>query len=116
MLRSPRVSPPPPIPSGSPTPAVIATERFTLVALPRFALVLTAVLRSPWPVLIALALLAALAARTALKANWKSHDKLALVLYGIHSHFQQIPIYVGQLQFHRSRRTGKRTALVEYKS
>jgi cellulose synthase/poly-beta-1,6-N-acetylglucosamine synthase-like glycosyltransferase len=87
----------------------------TLLSLPLAALILSAALRSPWPLGGVVALLAALALRTAWKARWKSRDKLALALYGIHSHFQQVPIYLGQLQFHRSQRTGKRTALVEYK-
>lgn len=87
-----------------------------LLALPLAGLAATLALRSPWPVLAAALLLALLAVRTAWKARWKSPgDPLALALYGIHSHFQQIPIYLGQLQFRRSRRTGKRTALVEYK-
>ena len=58
---------------------------------------------------------AALAARTAWKARWKTSDRLALALYGLHSHLQQIPIFVGQMQFLLHRRRGTRAALVEYK-
>ena len=86
-----------------------------LLALPLLGLVLSLAFRSGWPLLLAAALLALLAARTAWKARWKTPDFLALGLYGIHSHFQQIPIYLGQLHFRRSQRTGKRIALVEYK-
>jgi len=53
--------------------------------------------------------------RTAYKARWKSRDGLALVLYGVHSHLQQIPIFVGQVQFRMNRRRGQRASLVEYK-
>ena len=53
--------------------------------------------------------------RTAWKARWKSPDRLTLLLYGVHSQFQQIPIFVGQMEFFANRRRGKRAGLVEYK-
>jgi cellulose synthase/poly-beta-1,6-N-acetylglucosamine synthase-like glycosyltransferase len=57
----------------------------------------------------------ALAARSAWKVRWKTNDKVALLLYGLHSHLQQVPIYVGQLQYKWNRRKGKRSMLLEYK-
>jgi hypothetical protein len=36
------------------------------------------------------------------------------VLYGMHAHLQQIPIYVGQLRYRRSRTKGVRVSLIEY--
>lgn len=57
----------------------------------------------------------AIAVRSSWKARWKSRDRLALLLYGAHSHLQQIPIFVGQLQYRWNRRKGKRSLLVEYK-
>jgi hypothetical protein len=65
--------------------------------------------------LLVAALFLLLALRTAWKARWKSSDRFALLLYGVHSHLQQIPIFVGQMQFWLNRGRGKRTSLVEYK-
>jgi glycosyltransferase involved in cell wall biosynthesis len=70
---------------------------------------------SPWPLAAVLAFFCLLAMRSAWKARWKSKDVIALALYGIHSHLQQVPIYVGQLQYKLNRRRGKRAMLVEYK-
>ncbi len=69
---------------------------------------------SCWPLIIVCLLFLSLAARSAWKARWKSSNWLTLILYGMHAHVQQIPIYVGQMQYRRSRRTGKRMALIEY--
>lgn len=71
--------------------------------------------RSPWPLAAVLVFLALLAGRSAWKVRWKSNDLLALALYGVHSHLQQLPIYIGQLQYKLNRRRGKRAMLVEYK-
>jgi cellulose synthase/poly-beta-1,6-N-acetylglucosamine synthase-like glycosyltransferase len=71
-------------------------------------------LRSCWPLILVCLLFLSLATRSAWKARWKSSDWLTLMLYGMHAHVQQIPIYVGQLQYRRSRETGKRMALIEY--
>lgn len=68
-----------------------------------------------WPAGLAALVLAALALRSAWKARWKSGDRGLLLLYGIHSHLQQIPIFAGQVQFWINRRRGLRAALVEYK-
>ncbi len=96
-----------------------------LLGLPVLGLAASLALGRGWAGLTAAALLRGwmilglvvlgLIVRTAWKARWKTSDGIALALYGAHSHFQQIPIYLGQLQFRRSQRTGKRTALVEYK-
>ncbi len=79
------------------------------------ALALSAVLRNALPLAVAALVLLALAARTAWRQRWKSDSPLTLLLYGIHSHLQQIPIYVGQLRFHRNHRRGRASGLVEYK-
>ena len=70
---------------------------------------------STWPLVIAIALLAALVLRTVTKTAWKSEDLTTRILYGIHSHFQQIPIYLGQRQFWKDRRAGRTRGLIEYK-
>ena len=72
-------------------------------------------LLSPWPVAAVFLFFLAIASRSAWKARWKTNDRLALLLYGVHSHLQQVPIYVGQLQYKWNRRKGKRSLLVEYK-
>jgi glycosyltransferase involved in cell wall biosynthesis len=68
-----------------------------------------------WPAGLAALAVAALALRTAWKARWKSADTELLLLYGIHSHLQQIPIFAGQVHFWINRRRGLRAGLVEYK-
>lgn len=79
------------------------------------ALIVCLWLRSVWPLVVVVALLILLAVRTAWKARWKSADRVALLLYGVHSHFQQVPILVGQVQFWMNQRRGKQAGLVEYK-
>jgi glycosyltransferase involved in cell wall biosynthesis len=69
------------------------------------------VLRNPWPFTLWLLLLVALALRSAWQCRWKPANWRTLVLYGFHSHLQQIPIFFGQLQFLRN---GNK-ALMEYK-
>jgi glycosyltransferase involved in cell wall biosynthesis len=69
---------------------------------------------SPLPALLWLAMAAALSLRSAWSARWKSHDPWTLLLYGIHSHFQQLPIMIGQLQFER--RSEKRNKRMESKA
>ena len=86
-----------------------------LLAAPGAALILSVVFKSCMPLALGLFCLSALVLRTAWKARWKSSDRLALLLYGIHSHLQQIPIFLGQVRFRNNRRSGRRAALVEYK-
>jgi hypothetical protein len=71
---------------------------------------------SPVPLLLWLALLMAMSFRSGRRAHWKAPGHPALLLlYGIHSQLQQIPILLGQLQFDRNRRKGRRGELIEYK-
>lgn len=67
------------------------------------------------PFLAWLALLLLLSLRSAWKSRWKSKDLLALLLYGIHSHLQQIPICVGQIRYSLDQKRGNRRTLIEYK-
>jgi glycosyltransferase involved in cell wall biosynthesis len=53
--------------------------------------------------------------RTAWRARWKSASALTLVLYGAHSHIQQIPILWGQIVWRQMARQGHRRGLIEYK-
>jgi hypothetical protein len=52
-----------------------------------------------------------MALRTAWHYRWKPAPWTTLLLYGIHSHLQQIPIFFGQVQFFLNRNK----ALMEYK-
>jgi cellulose synthase/poly-beta-1,6-N-acetylglucosamine synthase-like glycosyltransferase len=68
------------------------------------------------PLLLLPLALGALALRTAVKVSWKARDdRLTLLLYGLHSHFQQIPIFFGQLAWMRDRRRRQQRLLIEYK-
>jgi hypothetical protein len=78
---------------------------------PVLALALSAVFLSLWPVTIWLLMLLGFAARTAWLNRWKPAEPSTLLLYGVHSHLQQIPILFGQWQFRRNRDK----ALIEYK-
>jgi glycosyltransferase involved in cell wall biosynthesis len=72
-------------------------------------------LRTPW-ILPWLGLLIALPVRSAWKARSRAPgQKSLLLLYGIHSHLQQIPILVGQLRYFQDRHSGKRRTQIQYK-
>jgi GT2 family glycosyltransferase len=62
-----------------------------------------------------LALLLMLSLRSAWKARWKGAKPWVLLIYGFHSHLQQVPILIGQLQYELSKRRGRRQKLIEYK-
>lgn len=81
------------------------------IATPLLALASSVVLRSPWPITLWILLLLAVAARTAFQNRWKQADWTTLLLFGFHSHLQQVPIFFGQLQFLFNRNK----ALMEYK-
>lgn len=71
---------------------------------------------SPVPLTLWSALLLALSCRSGWKVRWKAPGQPALLLlFGLHSQLQQIPILIGQVQFHLNRRAGRRRTLIEYK-
>lgn len=76
---------------------------------------LTVCLGDILPVLGLLMAYSALAVRSAYKARWRSNNGLTLLLYGAHSHFQQIPIALGQLGYWYNRLRNRRQGLIEYK-
>lgn len=53
--------------------------------------------------------------RSAMKAAWKTKGIPTLLIYGLHSHLQQIPIYLGQRQYRTDKRMGRVRGLIEYK-
>jgi glycosyltransferase involved in cell wall biosynthesis len=63
-----------------------------------------------------LALLLAASARTAWKVRWKESSPWILLLFGMHSHLQQLPILVGQMQYEIHKRRGRARELIEYKA
>jgi glycosyltransferase involved in cell wall biosynthesis len=79
------------------------------------ALVLSAIRLSLIPLGVWIALLLVLSLRSAWKSRWKSREAGTLLLYGIHSHLQQIPICVGQVTYALDQRRGNKRALIEYK-
>ena len=87
----------------------------TLVGVAGFGIAGALVVRSWWPAGLLVAGLGVLVVRTAWKAQWKGAGWGTLLLYGVHSHLHQVPIFVGQMQFRRNRRSGVQTSLVEYK-
>jgi glycosyltransferase involved in cell wall biosynthesis len=63
-----------------------------------------------------LALFLTASARSAWKAHWKATNPWVLLLFGIHSHLQQLPILVGQLHYELHKRRGSAPKLIEYKA
>jgi len=51
--------------------------------------------------------------RSAYKARWKSRQLLTLLLYGVHSHLQQIPIALGQLGYWYNRFRNRQQSLID---
>ncbi|HWE53385.1 MAG TPA: glycosyltransferase [Bryobacteraceae bacterium] len=68
------------------------------------------------PVLLLAVAGAALALRTAFHSRWKAPSWPTLVLFGIHSHVQHVPVLQGQLLYLWARWRGQRRELIEYKS
>jgi cellulose synthase/poly-beta-1,6-N-acetylglucosamine synthase-like glycosyltransferase len=68
-----------------------------------------------FPLLLVVMLFCLLVMRSAYRARWRSKNLITLLLYGIHSHVQQLPIFVGQLGYWRDRWVGRTRALIEYK-
>jgi len=67
------------------------------------------------PIALWLGMMLLLSVRSAWKARWKRATPGVLLLYGFHSHLQQVPILVGQLQYELSKRRKRAQKLIEYK-
>lgn len=87
----------------------------TLLGGGALAVIASTLTGSAWPLGCGTLMLAAISLRTAWKARWKTSDRVALLLYGLHSQLQQVPILMGQMQFRLNRRRGVKRGLVEYK-
>lgn len=79
------------------------------------AAVATATAATAWPLVFAGLTYLALSLRSAYRARWKCDDPWTLLCYGIHSHLQQIPITVGQIEYWWNRLQGRKRHLIEYK-
>jgi cellulose synthase/poly-beta-1,6-N-acetylglucosamine synthase-like glycosyltransferase len=71
--------------------------------------------QSLWPLLLPIVFYLGLIVRTARRVEWKDPSLVTRLMYGVHSHLQQIPILMGQLSYYRDRRAGRRRRLIEYK-
>ncbi len=70
---------------------------------------------SPWFAAAGTALACLVLMRSAWRARWKSGSGVVLMLYAVHSHLQQIPIFLGQLSFWWDLTRNRRRSLMEYK-
>jgi len=71
--------------------------------------------RSLLPLLCALCVAAALTARTIFRNRWKTRNLFTLILYAVHSHLQQLPIFCGQMRYWWRRRRHLASSPIEYK-
>jgi len=79
------------------------------------AAVIASVRFGPVPFACWLALLLLLSLRSAWRARWKTDDRITLLLYGIHSQLQQIPILIGQLRYAFDKSRSSSSSIIEYK-
>jgi glycosyltransferase involved in cell wall biosynthesis len=77
--------------------------------------ILSLATRSLLPIAAAIAITAALSVRTAIRTRWKCADLSTRLLYGLHSHLGQIPIWFGQLKYQLNSLSGRASELIEYK-
>jgi cellulose synthase/poly-beta-1,6-N-acetylglucosamine synthase-like glycosyltransferase len=80
-----------------------------------FGLTQTLATRSLLPLLLTTLLFSVVIVRTAYRARWKDNNLFTLFLYGVHTHLQQFPIFIGQLGYWRDYWGGRKRALMEYK-
>jgi len=72
-------------------------------------------LRTAWPLLIPLLLVLLAAGRTAAKARDRSASWSTLLLFGLHSHLQEVPIFLGQIRYRFAMASRRKMTLIEYK-
>jgi hypothetical protein len=51
-----------------------------------------------------------------MRTTSKTRSPRLLLAYALHSHLQQVPIFIGQLRFWLQRRRGRRSGIIEYKT
>jgi cellulose synthase/poly-beta-1,6-N-acetylglucosamine synthase-like glycosyltransferase len=72
-------------------------------------------LRNAWPFLSLMLLILLVSVRSAYKARSRSGSWLTLLLFGLHSHLQEIPIFLGQLRYRLAKASSRKVTLIEYK-
>ncbi|HEY0795131.1 MAG TPA: glycosyltransferase family 2 protein [Acidisarcina sp.] len=82
---------------------------------PVLSILLSAGFRSWIPLFIFVLLTALLWGRTGLRTAGRTASVSALIIYSIHSHFQQIPVFIGQVKYWMGWARGQGSALIEYK-
>lgn len=92
-----------------------AVRATILISLLVVAFVFSAMTSSVFALLAVFGFYGLLVVRSAYKARWKDSNPITLLLYGIHSQFQQIPIACGQLSYWYHRFHNKQQGLIEYK-
>lgn len=70
---------------------------------------------SLFPLCIGMTAFGVLAVRTAFRSRWKGISWTTLVLFGIHSHIQQIPVLAGQVVYLLGKWRKQNSELIEYK-
>lgn len=80
-----------------------------------FSLLALVIWRSPQPLCLLVIVFLLLSVRSAVKSVKRAPGPLTQFCYGVHCQLQQIPIYIGQLQFWNDRRLGRTRGLIEYK-
>ena len=92
-----------------------ANHIISLIGVVILATILSTHYSSFTPFFIAASLFWAAAIRSAYKARWKSPNFLTLVLYGLHSQFQHIPIFLGRVFYQYNQLQKRSTKDIEYK-
>lgn len=72
-------------------------------------------LRSVWVLILAVSLYLLAAFRSAYKVRARSSSRATLLLFGLHSHFQEIPIFIGQMSYRIAKARRRKMTLIEYK-
>jgi len=86
-----------------------------LLAIVIIGIISSIMIQSIIPIIISFSILLLLSLRSAWKARWRTKEVYTLLLYGLHSQFQHIPITIGQITFYYHRWRGQRKRLIEYK-
>ncbi len=72
-------------------------------------------LRNIWVGAIALSVYLLAAFRSAYKVRERTSSLSTLLLFGLHSHFQEIPIFFGQMSYRLAKARRRKVSLIEYK-
>jgi cellulose synthase/poly-beta-1,6-N-acetylglucosamine synthase-like glycosyltransferase len=78
-------------------------------------IVAAALLRAWWPPVILTALILLAGFRSAYKVRSRSSSWITLLLFGLHSHLQEVPIFIGQLRYRLAKARNRKMTLIEYK-